>query len=668
MSEKVTNEVKIRRSGKIRNKLLLLIVPIVALMIIVLVTISAMMSKTRLTKMAIDELNSSISNQADNIESWLNENLTFFAAAKHTIEGLNPDEATLQKLLDTYYGYNKNAPDGFRIATADGKFYKATEAADESGDPLSSEWYKQGITRVNIDYGTAYKNAAGVSVISASGILSYGDDTIKVISADVTLDKITIIVNSGVKMTDASSFLVDTNDDTILAHRDRSLVSSTLSTNNSDKLLAGVAQAIADKNYTAFEMDDYMVALQQIQGTDWVLVSYIPTNIILASVQELTFYLILAGVVSVFVIIVLLLLVVQRVIAPLSKITENINAMSSGDFTIDIKSESNDEIGVMGAKVRDFVQSMRHMLTSISEESERLKQESETSDEVSKNMFDASQSQAEAMQQLNETVDQLAVAVNDIAENATTLATVVADTRENSEKADASMKETVKISQKGRDDMEKLSHAMEGIQEANTRLVGSINEVGTASEEITNIVSMIAEIAEETNLLSLNASIEAARAGEAGKGFAVVATQIAKLAQTSSESATNISNLIGDVHRLIDEAVGQANESAESIEKNSELIGIAVETFDKIYENIQESNSCIEDMIQDVQKVDDVATNVAAISEEQAASADEILATSQNMVEQAKNITANSQDVANNSHELASTSETLSSHVQKFKI
>ncbi len=122
------------------------------------------------------------------------------------------------------------------------------------------------------------------------------------------------------------------------------------------------------------------------------------------------------------------------------------------------------------------------------------------------------------------------------------------------------------------------------------------------------------------------------------------------------------------MHRLIDEAVGQANASAESIEENSELINIAVKTFDQIYENIQASNDCIEEMIRDVQKVDDVATNVAAISEEQAASADEILATSQNMVEQAKTISQNSEDVANNSHELANTSDTLSSHVQQFKI
>ena len=114
--------------------------------------------------------------------------------------------------------------------------------------------------------------------------------------------------------------------------------------------------------------------------------------------------------------------------------------------------------------------------------------------------------------------------------------------------------------------------------------------------------------------------------------------------------------------------MGQANASAESIRENSELIGVAVDTFDKIYTNIQASNELIEAMIEDVQKVDDVATNVAAISEEQAASADEILATSENMVEMANDITSHSQNVADNSLELAGTSQTLTSYVQKFKI
>ncbi len=657
-----------KKNKKISSKLLLYILPVVVITVLALVTIAANISKKRMSEMAKETLESSISNQADNIEAWLSENLRYFRTVKHSFESLNPSEAEITPMLDSYYGYNSNSPKGFYIGTTGGKLYKATDSDMAESNVAGSTWFKQGISRVEMDYGTAYTNAAGDTVISATGILNDGSDEIKVMGADVTLNKISIIVNSGVKMTDASSFLVDTNDYKILAHRDFGIVNTTLSEGSSDPLLSGAAKSIASGDLTTKEIGDYMVAFSDVSGTDWVLVSYIPTSIILSSVSQMGLILFLVGAVAIVLIVILILFVVRRVIAPLGHISNNITSMSEGDFTIAVDSSSNDEIGVMGSKVSEFVASMRSMLSHISQESDKLQEESDNSDRVSKTMYEASQSQAEAMSQLNETVDQLATAVNDIASNATTLAQVVADTRDNSDKAHESMRETVGISQKGREDMEQLSVAMDGISDANEKLVESINKVGAASEEITNIVGMIGEIAEETNLLSLNASIEAARAGEAGKGFAVVATQIAKLAQTSAESAQNISNLIDEVRKLIGDAVGQANASAENIKENSELIHVAVGTFDKIYTNIQDSNHLIEAMLDDIQKVDDVATNVAAISEEQAASADEILATSENMVEMANNITKSSQDVADNSHELAQTSQTLTSYVQKFKI
>ncbi len=656
------------KTGKIRNKLLLFIVPSVAITVIVLIAVTTILSRSSMISSAKNELNSSITNQGDNIEAWLAQNLEFFSTAKKTIEATKPDDSELQTMLDGWYGVNSNSVDGLYIASSTGETLKASQSEMDLSDPLSETWYKEGITRVNMAYGSAYKNADGAHVISASGILDDGSDTIRVVSADVTLDKISIIVNSGVKMKNASSFLVDRTDNTILAHRDFSLVSTTLSSSSSDTLLSGVADKINAQDYSETTIGKYMVDFTEISGTTWVLVSYIETDVILANVNRIVNLSILIGLISVVFITAIILITINRTVAPLSEISKDIIAMSGGDFTIDVEAKSNDEIGLMGDQINDFVKSMRKMLHSISDESDKLKTESDNSDAVSKTMYDASQSQSEAMKQLNETVDQLASAVNDIAQNATTLATVVADTRDNSHKAESSMNDTVDISKKGRTDMEQLSKAMSGMSDSNAKLMDSIARVDTASNEITNIVSLIGEIAEETNLLSLNASIEAARAGEAGKGFAVVAMEIAKLAQTSAESATNIGTLINEVHNLIQEVVGQANESAASIDQNSVLIETAVSTFDSIYENIQTSNDLIREMIADVEKVDDVATNVAAIAEEQAASADEILATSQNMVDQADNITKSSQDVANNAHELAGTSDTLTSYVQQFKI
>ncbi len=664
MDEKVTP----KKRGTVRRKLLLFIVPTVALTILALILVATGISKDRMTEMAIAQLDSSIANQGDNIESWLDENLAQFATAKRVIEKTSLTKAELQNLLNGYYGYFDNAPDGLHIATQSGEYLHANESTLTVSDPKATKWYQQGLTRVEMGYGKAYTNEDGEEVISASGILNDGSTELKVISADVTLDKISIIVNSGVKMDQASSFLVDTLDNTILAHRNTALVGNTLSASDSNALLAGVAQSLAKRDYSNQQIASNMVAFREIAGTDWVLVSYVATSVIMSDVTKLGNILIFIGILAMAFIVVLIFMIVRKVIAPLAVITQHITDMSSGDFTIDVDDSANDEIGQMGGKINSFIGSMRQMITSISDESDKLQGESERSNEVSRMMFEASQSQAQAMGELNQTVDQLASAVNDIAQNATTLAMVVADTRENSDKASASMRETVEISQQGKDNMEQLSTAMGEIQSAIDALVGSINKVGETSKEIINIVEVISEIASETNLLSLNASIEAARAGDAGRGFAVVATEIGKLAQTSADSAQNINDLIQDVSGLIGDAVKQANHSANNIRENAVLVGEAVETFDQIYNNIRESDRLMGQMIEAVEKVDDVASNVAAISEEQAASADEILATSQNMVEQAKSITKSSQDVADNSNELAATSQTLTDYVKQFRV
>ena len=269
---------------------------------------------------------------------------------------------------------------------------------------------------------------------------------------------------------------------------------------------------------------------------------------------------------------------------------------------------------------------------------------------------------------MNSTVDQLAVSVNEIAENATQLAGVAADTKKDSDVVDVKMRETVEVSEKGRQDMEKVSKALEGIEFSIHNLQEAVDKVGTASGEIVDITNLIGSIAEETNLLSLNASIEAARAGEAGRGFAVVASEIGTLAKNSTDSVANITELINEINKLVENAVSQAGSSAGEIADSAGLIHAAVDTFHTIFSNIQDTNELMKNVVSKIGEVDEVATNVAAICEEQAASSDEILATSESMLTQAKNITRNSEQVESASENLAVSANQLSSQIEQFRI
>ena len=571
-------------------------------------------------------------------------------------------------MLDSYYEYNANYPNGLYVADEEGNVIKASKSEQTFHDVTQSTWYQEGLSRINMKYGSAYESDDGTNQVSASALLNDGSGTIRVISADVSLQRIAVIVNSFVKMNDAAAFLIDTNDGTILAHRDSSLVSTKLDTSNKDAFLSSVAKKISDNDYDTCELNGNLTGFETVSGTNWVLVSYIPDKIIYADVNSLRTKMVVIAVVALLVLVVLVERIIHLVVKPVRRLTKTITTMADGDFTVDVKVKGSDEIGHMGRSVRHFLDSIRGMLYEIHEISDRVSEQSDTTNNLSVGMYDSASVQAKSMQELNVTVDELSRSISEIADNATTLAMVVSDTKQTSTKVESHMQQTVTASIQGKNDMRQVNDAMETISSSIRKLDQAIDKVGKSSEEIEKIVGVIGNIADETNLLSLNASIEAARAGEAGKGFAVVATEIGKLAQTSTESVGHIVELINEVTGLVQETIKQAADSMKNIDDSSLMINTALRTFDEIFNDIQVTEDLIKQMMTKVSEVDSVATNVAAISEEQAASTLEIQATSENMVAQANSIADNSNIVMDGAKELSQSADNLKEHIGRFKI
>lgn len=659
-----------RNEGKnvsIKMRLLFVVLPVVAVVLAVLVVVSYLISSRIIQTRSEGALESSISSQTFSIEGWLQENLEAFAAYKQMIEQTHPDEVQLQNIIESSANYNANYPEGVYIGESSGKLWKSSNSTKRADGMAEAIWYKEGLSRMNMRYGTAYQNDNGEHIVSASAILNDGTEPPRVIAADVTLERISVIVNSFVEMKDAKAFLVDSSSKTILAHEDASLIYTKLGSNG-DAYLQEIAKCFDAHDFTKCVKEDNLTVFSPVAGTNWILVSYIPEDIIFADVRALRTSMIIISIFALLLIVVIVERSVHMVMKPVRGLTDTINALSDGDFTVQVDTEGTGEIGKMGRSMSDFITSIRGMLAEVQSISDRVQQQSANTNGVSGEMHQVAEVQADSMRQLNDIVDNLAESINEISDSASTLALVVSDTKSTSEKVEEHMRQTVMVSEKGKKDMQQVSEVMNDIRHSIQNLGVAIGKVGETSNKITNIVSVIGSIADETNLLSLNASIEAARAGEAGQGFAVVASEIGKLASTSAESVDSIVALIGDITRLIDETVQQAKVSMESIDESSKHIETAVSTFDVIFNDIHATSEMIQHMMDKVDEVDEVATNVAAISEEQSASTSGIQDTSESMMKQAKNIAGNSEKVLSDAQELSEEALQLTEHLKRFRI
>jgi methyl-accepting chemotaxis protein len=469
-----------------------------------------------------------------------------------------------------------------------------------------------------------------------------------------------------------SVFLVDTETLEILSCSDETYVGTVLTDYESDSFYGEIYSIIesgsTDINTAYDGLERNYVIVSYMDGAPWALVSYLPTNYLLSDLMTLMYFIIAVFVIVLIIVAVVVKITLKNMLKPIESLTNTITTISDGDFTVDIQSKGNDEIAVMSSSLKDFVSIMREVITDIRGISDQLASSSSNTKEIAGQLNVASASQAESMGDVKFTLDQLASSVQNLAEHAATLSSVVTETNSKGENAKTNMQLTVDVASKGRSEMETVGTTMESIVDSIKGLKGIVIRVSESTEQINSMVTLISNIAVQTNLLSLNASIEAARAGDAGKGFAVVAEEIRNLAEMSANSASQIGEIISQVNDEVSGMVEQTETSVSYVEENSRKITATCDIFENIYDNVSRTNDILSDIVERINQVDDVASNIAALSEEQSASTEEILASTEVLADNSVKFADESSSVAVSADQVSEASFTLTEHMKRFKI
>ncbi len=656
----------------IQAKLMIFIIPLMVASFVALTVIAYNTAKDSIVSKTEELLRAQTTVTASKIENWNLKKQQTFESVANTIEALHLSDAETLEYFKHYYNVDEEFPNGFYIATEKNELIDASGWVPE-GDLRETEWYQAGLDDEFFQMGKPYVDElSGEQIVSSTRLIENFNGRKAVISVDIKLSAIANIVMGTKTVGNGGAIVADVSSGTIIAdNKYFDLVGKNIYEieNNLYKKVASIMQSYRIGLQTV-EVGgvDYEMVLDQIEGTSWYLITYTVSDSVYGELTTLTTLLLSVGAAVTILMCIILTILIRNITKPLHKLTDTIVAVTGGDFTADVLVKGNDEVTVMARSMKEFLSVMRETLGSISNVSDSIDSQARGSNRISGELHESAIGQSEAMSQMRQNLEELVDSIEVIADSATKLAVVVSETNESGRQAIENIEDTMKEAAGGRDSMNSVTVSMGEVKTSMNTLEVAITDVGTAAVKINEITTTIRNIADETNLLALNASIEAARAGEAGRGFAVVATEIKKLAETSGAAANEISELIDSVTGLINETVEQSHHSMEQINSSAELVDVASEQFNNIFQSIESTNDIIQNMISQIYEANDVATNMAAITEEQSASAEEIEATALSVQELANAVTENSSSVSDDSSRLADTAEDLKNQIGKFTI
>lgn len=369
---------------------------------------------------------------------------------------------------------------------------------------------------------------------------------------------------------------------------------------------------------------DCIVAFESFDKLDWMVLGSAVTDDFLTPLKVVSKNFIIASVIVTLLLIAVSMFLLKKMVAnPIDRLGTNLNAITS-DFTIKIPIYGKDEIAKISKDINDFIERIRVLISD-------TKHLSSENSSVANELSSTSLQTGKRVEKSTE---------------------IVEETNQRCKAMQENMKESLAVAQAGKDDLQKASThiktATEAIRSLSAQIIDSANvenqmadkidQLSRDAEQVKSVLVVINDIADQTNLLALNAAIEAARAGEHGRGFAVVADEVRQLAERTQKSLTEINATINVIVQAINDSSEQMGINSKQIQELTHVASDVEKTINVMSETMNNaivmSDKTMQDYIvtgKNVNEIMEGISNINQISSENARSVEEIASAAEHL-------------------------------------
>ena len=424
-----------------------------------------------------------------------------------------------------------------------------------------------------------------------------------------------------------------------------------------DKILA--SEESDGSEYIEYENERYLMLYHRLDVDGFMIVSLVPEAYIIADANETAVYTAVTVAATALIVIIIGFVLSTSIGTTIRKIMNGLEKASTGDLTVDIHTRRKDEFMILCDSMNQMIGNIRSLLDKADIVSKAVGKSSESVGGNSGILLEETKSITSSIAEIEQGIvtqaqdaencltrmDDLSKKIGVVSDNAGKIANV-ADT-------------TKQIVSNGLETIQELKDKAKATTKVTAEVISNIQDLEEASQSIAKIIGAINDIADETSLLSLNASIEAARAGDAGRGFAVVADSIRKLAEQSLNSVNEIKGIVGRIQKQTVDTVEVAKQAEVIVNSQEEALKNTIDVFKDIdkhvsglADNLSEISNGIDDM--DIAKRDTLSAieSISAVSEETASSVTAVNEAATKQLEAVKKLNNESEELINHSEDL----------------